>query len=291
MSEKLFYPIGPSGKEEAKNAGPTQLEINNGAASVSVSPEIGGMVTQFSVSGKDILYFDLDTFRSEKKPKVGVPVLLPFGGSDREKIVRQHGGLREVPWVWETRDKHSITLSLDTANIKDEKLLSELREKFGANLNFTYEVKISVGETSLAYDIKIKNNGSTDMPVTPGLHPYFKVDPEKQDEMKSNLQGFDLSERTWAPDEYALITSRPPGEDVWFTIPGTGKVIVKCAEEFDTFVVWSKQKENGEKEDYLCVEPWVGKPSTIDNKEKRITVAPGKEITLSVIFDIEPETG
>ena len=226
------------------------------------------MVTQFSVAGKDILYFDLDAFRNEKKPKIGVPVLLPFGGTDKEKIVRQHGGLREVPWVWESRDEHSVTISLDTANIRDEKLLSELREKFGDSLNFTYEVKISVGETSLAYDIKIKNSGVAEMPIAPGLHPYFKVDPEKQSEMRSNLSNFDLSGRTWASDEGALILARPPEEDVWFTIPGTGKVTVKCSPEFDTFVVWSKQKENGEKEDYLCVEPWVGKPGAVDDKEK-----------------------
>lgn len=73
----------------------------------------------------------------------------------------------------------------------------------------------------LGYEIAIKNNGGSNMPVTPGLHPYFRVDPERQSEMTSNLPSFDLSNSTWAPGSKALVFDRPKtNESVWFTIPG-----------------------------------------------------------------------
>jgi hypothetical protein len=60
-----------------------ELRIGKGNTFVNVSPEMGGMVTRFqsSVRGQiqDLLHFEpFDFDHSGKKPKVGIPVLLPF---------------------------------------------------------------------------------------------------------------------------------------------------------------------------------------------------------------------
>lgn len=280
--------------ENRKLSDHLELIIKSGDTSVFISPEMGGMVTRFLTDKvdwdiKDILYFDGADFEwSGKKPKIGIPVLMPFAWPDKpDNIVRQHGGLREVPWVWEDAAESSVTLSLSTRNIKDEELLSELRNKFGEDLDFKYTIRISVSGWILGYEIVIKNNGESDMPVTPWLHPYFRVDPERQAEMTSNLPGFNLSDCTWAPGGKALIFDRPSDGPVWFTIPGVWKVIIDCDLKFDTFLVWSKQNDKWEKEWYICVEPWIGRPHDINNPDKRINITPDEELQLSVNFRIE----
>lgn len=51
-----------------------------------------------------------------------------------------------MPWVWEDATESSVTLSLNIRNIKDEELLSELRNKFGEDLDFKYTIRISISD-------------------------------------------------------------------------------------------------------------------------------------------------
>lgn len=93
-----------------------------------------------------------------------------------------------MPWVWEDSTDSSITLSLSTRGIQDKKLLTELRDKFGANLDFLYTLTISVSEGIIQYDISVQNQSDSPMSIAPGLHPYFRVDSDNQKDIVSNLE-------------------------------------------------------------------------------------------------------
>ncbi|MDO8507292.1 MAG: hypothetical protein Q7S53_01865 [bacterium] len=272
---------------------PLEVEISSGDTKVAVCPEVGGMVTRFSIGNQEILYFDQDSLTEEavtekRKPKLGVPFLFPISGPDlKDGILRQHGGAREVPWVWQDQNEDSVEVSLKPKNIKNEQLLSEYRKKYGNNFDFTSDVKISVSGKSMQYSMEFQNMGDKDLPMSPGLHPYFGVDHDKQGEIETNLGDIDFGSRDW--DEGAVICDRPVGEDAWFTLPGVGKVTIESSPEFEKFVVWSKKREDntGLNENYICIEPWVSTP----DEESGIVLDPMEKKKLSVKFSISELEG
>ncbi|EKE28871.1 MAG: aldose 1-epimerase [uncultured bacterium (gcode 4)] len=269
--------------------GHLELILKNGWTSAYVCPEMGGMVTRFQTMVndeiKEILHFNKSDFENSwRKPKLWIPILMPFAWPD--SIVRQHGWAREMPWVWEESTESSIMLSLNSNDIKDEQLLEELKKKFGEWLDFNYKIMISVSEWALKYDINIKNNSDSDMLIAPWLHPYFKVDPKDQSSITSNLPWFDLSNHSWKSGE-AMFFKYPQGESAWFNIPGIWKITMDCNPEFDTIVVWSKYNEKWEQEPYICIEPWVGGFGSINDPDRRINVKPLKELHLGVDFILD----
>lgn len=70
-----------------------ELIITDGTIDVYIAPEIGGMVTRINkkIAGGvvDVLHFSEGAFNTANpKPKMGIPMLLPFGGPSS---MRQHG--------------------------------------------------------------------------------------------------------------------------------------------------------------------------------------------------------
>lgn len=279
MSERASYPINPDEAERKEGASPYEVTISKGETEAKISPEKGAHVTAFSVGGRDILHIDQKAFDdlSNIKPKIGIPLLIPQAGPHEE--MRQHGYGRLLPWKWEDKTENSTTVSLESANIKDEEIVNELAEHY--NHPFAYEIKTVVEENSLRYELSIKNEGNESMPVAPGLHPYFKIDHTMQGDMTSNLEGFDLTDRDWEKDG-SMHFERPEGEDVWITIPEIGKITMKMDPEFKTIVVWSLPGK-----DFICVEPWTREARAIEDKNERIDIEPGEVKKFNVEFQVE----
>lgn len=275
MSEKLSYPFNPSEYEKKEANVSTEIPIKSGNTQAKISPEKGSLVTSFKVDGKDVLFVDNESFADPRnvKYKMGIPILFPYAGPRGE--APQHGGAREVPWVWKDRTENSATVSLDFETLPDE-MKEELKDKdlYGKDFNYYVEAKITVGEGLLGYDLSFKNKSKTPKPFAPGLHPYFAVDHKRIDEMKTNLNA-DLLKR----GPKSIIVDRPEG-DVWFTLPDGRKVTISSSPEFKKIVIWSEKQDS----DYICIEPFVTDPK---NKEEEIVLNPGEEKQLSVEFKVE----
>lgn len=278
------------GKEVAEQ--PLEVEISSEKTKVNVCPEVGGMVTRFSIDGKEILYFDQEVLGKEalsgkRKPKLGVPFLFPFSGPDiPNKEVRQHGGVREVPWVWEDQTESSTEVSLSRKNIQNGALLGEFDTKYGPEMDFDNHIQVSVENGAMEYKMAMKNIGQTDLPLKPGLHPYFRVNADKQGEIETNLGNFDFASQPWKGE--SLKAERPKEGDAWFTLPGVGKVTIQSSPEFKSFIIWSQRKDGdpeAKKENYICLEPWTNTP----DEESEIVLSPGEEKELFVRFIVEPE--
>lgn len=305
MSEKMSYPVSPDAAEKKEAMTPTEIRLVAGNTEVVVSPDKGGLVSEFSVDGENILYEDDENYNDPSKMKLkgGIPVLFPYAGP-REGGV-QHGGAREVPvWTLVDATENSTTLSLDSENIKNIQLQSmvpgesvgafegrdasgkdiveTLESLYGKGYRFQLEMKLTVSEGTLRYDFKIKNLSDKAMPFSPGLHPYFKADHDKRDMIKTNLDNFDVS----IPElnKHTQQTERPEGGTVSFTLPDGLGVDIDSSPEFHRFVGWAENDDR----DYICIEPFVANPREPEADE--ISIQPLETKELFVEFKVnKPE--
>lgn len=80
----------------------SKIKISNGESFAIIVPERGGIVTEFKVGDKRILYLDEETLEDlEKNVRGGIPILFPQAGSLSETSkypLKQHGFARNMPW-------------------------------------------------------------------------------------------------------------------------------------------------------------------------------------------------
>lgn len=259
-----------SGELPQKEEKVTGVEITliKGTTQVFVKPKEGGIVSRFRVDNVDVFYPD-QYFQTEDdiKRRGGNPFLFPNAGPLPEgnkefPRLKQHGFARNKKWAIKDLDpdRNSIVLLLAA----DE----ETRMQFP--YDFEVELRISVDEGRLRYDLQVTNNSAEPMPIAPGFHPYFQVPIEKREEVKTNIPGFNPAEFDWnsSPDF-------PRQASVLLQVPGSGEVSIKSSEEFQKLVVWSEPDRP-----YLCVEPRTREDGAILDPEERIEVQPGKNVNL-----------
>ena len=212
--------------------------------------ERGGIFTSIKFKGKEILYLDEETFQNkELSVKGGVPNLFPNAGpipeemkTDDLKNLKQHGFARNLIW-------------------KVQKGLNNIRETLAS----TKETKeIYPYDFELIIDGCFEDNGSftisqfvknlekeKEMPISSGLHPYFKVPDEEKKNIKFNFEGGKEVEEQIGKWEKGEAVSIPnPGVPIEVTIPGTGTLVFNISKEYERIWIWSMEGK-----DFICVEP------------------------------------
>jgi galactose mutarotase-like enzyme len=252
-------------------------------ASVALAPGRGGMVTRFRVGETNVLYMDADTLHDPmKNVRGGIPILFPIAGALRDGqfqtggqtyAMRQHGFARNLPWTiadQSTADGARMTLELAPS------ALTRAQFPFEFKLSFTYSLsggRLTIGQ-------RFMNTGDVEMPIHPGLHPYFLVQDARKKEARV------LTDATTAYDNRAgrQITLRAPIDlsasevdlhlfDHW---PRTVRLVRPGDRDLDLalgvpdriLVVWTQRGK-----DFVCVEPWTA-PADAINEGKAVRVPP-----------------
>jgi galactose mutarotase-like enzyme len=266
------------GKKEVTQL--TELDMKSGNSEAKISPEKGGMVTSWVVDGEEMLDFDQEAFEdlSNKKPKAGIPALIPYPSNIDPDIKLQHGGAREVPWLRKSRDEKSITISLDSQDLPIE-MRDELKYIFGPDYEYGCERTVSVDKDSLKIETVIENKSKEVKQFSAGEHPYWKVDHTKRHLVTSNLPGFDPSNVAGN----SLRLKRPEGEDVWVKLPDGRKITISASPQYKYFVVWANKPDS----DHICVEPFVSAGDTPEERQAEFfTLEPGQREELWVEFKV-----
>lgn len=275
MSEKLQYfrQVPESIRREAE--APTEVAIKSGDTEARVAPERGGLVTSLMVDGEEILFVDKEALGdpNNKKPRIGIPNLFPYAGSNPPG--RMHGGAREVPWVWKDRAESSVEVSLDSASLPDE-IKADLRKVYGDDFAYKTNIKMTVRDGVLSYEIGLENKSLTEKSFAPGLHPYFSVPSAERSKITSNVEGFDLSQMD---EEHPLVLNMPEG-GAWVRLPNGKRITVSASEEFKHIVVWGVDGT-----DHICVEPFVA--SGENKAQEFINIGPKQAHNLAVSFKVE----
>ncbi|MFA6000371.1 MAG: hypothetical protein WC783_05370 [Candidatus Paceibacterota bacterium] len=220
---------------------------------VSYCPERGGIITSIKLHGKEILYLDEATLRDTSvNVKGGVPVLFPNAGPIPDELktpelanLEQHGFARKQKWQpLMTIDGFIVSLE---ANDETKKV-------------FPYDFDLSIigklerdGSFTISQQAENFEIGK-DMPVSFGLHPYFRVPSGLKKDIRFNFEGGKVIEENieqWENGKpIKAVSIANPGGPFEVSIPELGTLVFTISPEYKRVWIWSQTGK-----DFICVEP------------------------------------
>jgi len=231
--------------------------------SISYCPE-RGLITSVKIKGQELLYLDEKTlFNKDLKIRGGIPVLFPNAGEiSQEQMtsefskLKSHGFARDQKWeLVETMEGINVSLrsNQETKTVYNYDFLLSLFNKFNkdGSLTITQEV--------------INLEGDKEMPISMGLHPYFKVPHDKKNAIKFNFPGGKKIEKdlnNWANNGTLEINN--PGIPLEIDIPDLGILVLDISKEYQKIWIWSEAGE-----DFICIEPSMrSEGGIVENPQK-----------------------
>lgn len=219
-----------------------KIYIQKWNTKVAFIPGAGGHIDACSIDGIELFH---EFFWDPNKPKWGMPYMFPNAGplSDEQKSLSglnlpQHGFGRISKW-----ESNSETW--------------EQRLVFFETSDFPYsgEVTLSIeihDDGSVTFFQKVQNTWEKPLPLSTGLHPYFRVPLGNKDDITWDFEGWEkvVSDREiWKNDgtgQYDV----PENKKIAFSIPGLGKIELEFGQDYKKLWVWSMKER-----DFVCVEP------------------------------------
>ena len=210
-----------------------------------------GIITSLKFCDSDeILYMDEETLNNkELNIKGGIPVLFPNAGPIPDELktpefasLKQHGFARDQKWNFEeTMQESSLILraNSETKKVFPYDFVLSLVNKFEKDGSFTITEQVENCEPE------------REMPISMGLHPYFKVANELKKDIKFDFEGGKFIEDNfdkWANGKAVSLDN--PGGSMVVTIPKLGKLTFNISKEFKKIWIWSQTDK-----DFICIEP------------------------------------
>lgn len=233
-----------------QNQTPGIETIHSEGGTATVSPQ-GGYVTSWKTkhpkTGEltDILYIGKTIKRT------GIPILFPqFGDAPS---MRKHGFGRDSSWAITQQNDASISLTLT-----DQDIAEDAKKEYSFEFKAVITVSIEANG-SLLYSLVVTNTGGYNLPISPGLHPYWAIPHAKKKEFKiDGVSGFDASIFDWdnSPPDTAFayngkVTATLPDREITIEDVTTPSPVIKH------IVVWS-QPITMDDYHFVCIEPICG---------------------------------
>ncbi len=256
-----------------------KLENDN---EVSFCPERGGIITSLKFQGKEVLYMEEDTFiNTSVSVHGGIPILFPNAGpveNPNFPSLKEHGFARTSS-VWKS-EKHQTgfkeTLEPEEKNLESYpyKFIFSFEGKFEENNSFTITEKVQNLEEAKS------------LPLSLGLHPYFKVPKEEKANIKFNFEGGKFVEEQislWSNGEYICIDNpktKNSSAILEIQIPGTGTLVIDASAQYKKIWVWSQPEK-----DFICIEPMMRDKGGLINDPELVTA--GETYSLQVNYSLK----
>jgi galactose mutarotase-like enzyme len=260
---------------------------------IHLAPSRGGILTRWTVDGREMLYLDEATLvDTTKNVRGGNPVLFPSPGplvGDRFEwggktgAMKQHGVARNMKW-----DVVDVTGGSATLRAKSD---DATRAQFP--WDFVLTTRYSLAGKTLRVDHDVENTSAEPMPFAYGFHPYFHV----RDADKARVSIPTTAKRAWdnvTKKEIAIegpIELAKPEVDLHLVDHGKSeaslvytdgtKLVVRGSPEYQRWVVWTLAGK-----DYVCLEPWTAAANAINTGASLIVVPAGGRRALFVEMEI-----
>jgi len=266
------------------------LEDSDSQNRVEIVPERGGIVTQWQVQGRELLYLDQERFtHPELTVRGGIPILFPICGNlpgdtythnGQAYTLKQHGFARNLPWqvVEQTTDSRAAL----TVELTDNTATH-------AQYPFAFQMRLTYGLAgyTLTIHAQITNRSAEPMHFSLGFHPYFAVPATAKDHLNIDLPATTLWEhQTRTSQPFTGFDFSQPEIDVAFR-PLTGQVATVTQEHgtltleydpaFTTLVFWTVAGK-----DFYCLEPWTAPRYALTAGDDLIRLAPSDTWTAGV---------
>ncbi len=275
-------------KKTGQNFTEYKVVDDNTGSSFTILPEWGGLVSDFRVNDSQILYFDNEILKNERILRAGgIPILFPicagladgFATVNGQRLeVPRHGFARILPWKITDKaegQKGSITISLQSDDYT--------KSVYPYEFNLVYKYALRDNELQIIHSIV--NTGNTDMPVHAGFHPFFNVG--KKDMLKFNIDA-DTYDDNVAGAEKSFngnVDFNQPIDFVFNLKDKKGhsyemidndfkrKISISTSDVYKYMILWTVKEKN-----YVCVEPWMGKPNALNTGAGLEWIKPGHEM-------------
>ena len=259
-----------------------------------VVPERGGLVTQWSCDGREVLYFDQERFADPANSiRGGIPVLFPICGNlpndclplnCGDFVLKQHGFARDLAWQIELLgDQSGVMLTLNDC--------AETRKVYP--FGFCIQMEMRPLKAALEISISITNtseSASEPMPFSFGLHPYFNVSDLSRTDVEG-LPGRCFNHLGMAEAESAAQLSRLH-QGVDFLTHSSGPVTLidqqsgarlqlQHHEPMDLTVVWTDPPRA-----MVCLEPWTGPRQALISGDRKLELGVGESRRLRCRYSL-----
>ncbi|MFA5024936.1 MAG: hypothetical protein WC503_00315 [Candidatus Shapirobacteria bacterium] len=239
-------------------------------AKIKVS-SFGAYLISWTIKGREVLY------QGSELKRTGIPLLFP--NFDYGPPLPSHGFGRVSEWKNIKVSEDSCHLQLTENNINPE-----YRQIYPHK--FIVDLKLKAINNQLNYSLEVQNLGDVDMPISPGLHPYWPIEHSQKSSIKLiNFPQFNPLLADWNVNppndlynfknefialfpEYKLVIREITNADIKY---------------FNYLQIWS-QNENFPDRNFVCFEP-VTRPKNGIN-DNPLQVKPGSTIRLNLQFEI-----
>lgn len=252
--------------------------VESSNARVGLDPD-GAYITSWKVRNPQTKQLEDVLYIGKTKKRTGIPTLFPYYGEGGK--MRTHGFGRDSKWQVMSAFDNQIVLRLRLEDL-DEEARAEFPHPFDSMVAVTAD-----NDGSLLYDLTVTNPGTEDLPLSPGLHPYWAINHADKGSIRvEGLSGFDASKIDWdhnPPDtEYDYtgpVTVIFPNRQIRIEDQTPGGPVIK------KIVAWSQTPDKDDS-DFACFEPVSGGDNTIN--ENPILVKPGASWNMRIKFTATP---
>lgn len=264
----------------------TRTIITNDAQLVA-SPQ-GGQIISWKLKHIDLAgnesWHDI-LYQGSTIKRTGIPILFPFANPLKDdifdysgKTMKQHGFAREC--LWETEELFDSLAMILTHH--------DLSPEFRAVYPFEFQtvIHVSIQDNTLSYELRVANNSLENLPIAPGLHPYFPISHDIKHQLAiDGIPEFVSSDIDWNGElngdfySYADFQTELIYEDYTIKLNVSNK-----SRKPDTrhLVIWS-QNTSYPDSDFVCLEPFTRATNALNTDP--ILVKPGTQWMQTFVYD------
>ncbi len=256
--------------------GDTLVHIAAGDTTAAVDL-IGGRLASFAVGGQAILFAPVEPppeCRDWVDPPgtwihAGSPLLFPQAGTLRDHrfvdagtTLKSHGIVYQRPWSIEQREPSRLVIAVE----------SDQATRRAYPFSWRLAQEITVGPRALRSAVHITNTDTVALPVAPGFHPYFVVPLDEKSRLQiDGVAGFRPPAGPDSMIDDVLVLPREPLRVRW----PSGGLLITTSDEHHCLVVYTAPDQP-----FVCIEPWVAPPNSLNDPTARLSVSPGATLSL-----------
>ncbi len=167
-----------------KEFSPLIETIKTDGNEISFWTKRGGIIISLKIKNQELLYMEEETlFDWQKNVRGGIPILFPnagpINGNEFPKL-KQHGFGRLLEWKMEEITKSKFSETLISNDVSKEIYPYDFKLTMAGEIENDGSISIVQNITNLEKD--------KSMPISMGLHPYFKVPNAEKKNIKFDFE-------------------------------------------------------------------------------------------------------
>lgn len=238
----------------------------------------GGQVLSFKNKNQEILY------QGSSHKRTGIPILFPFANPLENNIFKpsgreigQHGFARNSEFEIAQISDSTIELKLTHESISPEMQLA---------YPYKFELKIILDlakENTLNYKIVVTNLDTKDLPIAPGIHPYFPLKHDQKPQL--GISNLDLKNIDWGKPSNGFFYDWNGLAKINFASKNLEIKEISNQKKFQNLVIWSQNPTGNDDFDFVCIEPFTRKTNAINDDPIVVKPEESWEVELGFVVD------